>query len=113
MQMRLNGAPWLDSKPGQAACERAIMLSHDRAGLAFAIDAATTKREDVRTLLPTIAAATLVICGDLDLATPPELSQEIVAGIPRAELQILAGIRHCPSLEAPQQVAAALAKFVS
>lgn len=60
------------------------MLSHDRAGLALALDAAVFERGDITALLPDITASTLIICGEQDTATPVALSQEMAGLIPAA-----------------------------
>jgi pimeloyl-ACP methyl ester carboxylesterase/ketosteroid isomerase-like protein len=113
VQHRLNGLAWLQQRPDEAARERTIMLSHDRIGVTLALDAATIKREGVCELLPSITAPTLVICGAEDRATPPELSLEIVSGIPAARIEILAGVGHHPPLEAPHELAALIEGFLN
>jgi pimeloyl-ACP methyl ester carboxylesterase len=45
---------------------------------------------------------TLVICGELDAATPPVLNRAIAEAIPHARYIELPKIGHCPPLEAPQ-----------
>jgi 3-oxoadipate enol-lactonase len=51
----------------------------------------------------------LVICGELDAATPPVLNKAIAETIPHAHYIELAGIGHCPPLEAPQEFLKAFA----
>lgn len=113
VQRRANSPAWLDREPEQAARERAIMLAHNRTGVTLALDAAIVKRDDVRALLPDIAAPTLVICGEADLATPVELSREIASAIPGVRIEVLPDAGHHPPLEAPGAVAAAIAGFFS
>lgn len=112
IQRRINGEKWLSEKPTEAAREREIMLAHDRAGLVLALDAAVFTRGDIRELLEFINVPTLVICGENDIATPVELSQEIVAAIVGASLFTLAGVGHHPTIEAPESVTEAIAKFL-
>ncbi len=50
-----------------------------------------------------------VVCGDLDVLTPPALSRELAAQIPGARLTLLPGCGHTPLLEAPEALAANLA----
>ena len=45
-------------------------------------------------LLPTIKAPTLVVVGDEDYATPPDMARALEQGIPGAELEILPETRH-------------------
>lgn len=44
----------------------------------------------------------LVICGELDAATPPVLNRAIAEAVPHARYVELHQIGHCPPLEAPQ-----------
>ncbi|MFC0227977.1 alpha/beta fold hydrolase [Serratia aquatilis] len=103
---------WLSANDKLLAEELAIMLAHDRMGLTLALDAATISRQDCRPLLAGIQAPTLVICGDRDIATPFELSQEIAEAIPASRLEIMAGIGHHPPLEAPQALSLLIAEFL-
>jgi 3-oxoadipate enol-lactonase len=55
-------------------------------------------------LLPRLAnvkVPTLVICGELDQATPPALNRAIVEAVPGARYVELPGCGHCPPLEQP------------
>jgi 3-oxoadipate enol-lactonase len=60
--------------------------------------------------LPSIKAETVVICGELDQATPPVLGRQIAENVPGGRYIELPKIGHCPPLEAP---AAFLAAFRS
>lgn len=113
IQTYVNSANWLQHHPHEAAEERAMMHAHDREGLALALDAAVFNRGDIMHLLPTIAAPTLVIVGEEDRATPVELSKEIAALLPDAQLLTLAKIGHHPPTEAAEAVTAAIAGFIT
>ncbi len=65
-------------------------------------------RPDSRPDLPTISCPTLVLVGDGDVLTPPELSEEIAAAIPRARLNVVADCGHLSTWERPEAVNAAL-----
>src|SRR3954454_413332 len=56
---------------------------------------------------------TLVIVGDRDRLTPPKQAREIAAAIPGARLLELRGAGHCPMLEQPEAVNAALNDLVA
>lgn len=56
---------------------------------------------DVTARLAEIRAATLVIVGDEDYATPPAMSRTLAAGIGGAELDVLPGVRHMSLIESP------------
>jgi pimeloyl-ACP methyl ester carboxylesterase len=55
-------------------------------------------------LLPRITAPTLVLCGDADQITPLEHAREIAHLLPDAELQLVPGTGHLPTLEQPARV---------
>ena len=61
-------------------------------------------RSDSRPDLPSIRCPTLVVVGDSDQVTPPNLNREIAAGIPGARLEIIAACGHLSTLEAPEAV---------
>lgn len=69
-------------------------------------------RKDARPDLADIACPTLVVCGDADALTPPELSEEIAAGISGARLELIAGCGHLTTLEKPGAVTAVLTEFL-
>lgn len=74
---------------------------------------AIISRPDSRPLLASITCPTLVLVGDGDLATPPELNQEIAAGISGATLVTVPHCGHLSTLEQPEAVNKALAAWLS
>lgn len=73
---------------------------------------AIMNRKDARPDLAAIACPTLVICGDRDVLTPPELSEEIVSSVPGAHLTMIEGSGHLTTLEKPGAVNDALKSFL-
>jgi len=69
-------------------------------------------RKDARPDLADIACPTLVVVGDRDRLTPPELSEEIAAGIAGAQLEFVAESGHLTTLEQPDTVNALLKEFL-
>jgi pimeloyl-ACP methyl ester carboxylesterase len=65
-------------------------------------------RPDNRPLLPSVRVPSLVLCGRDDQPTPPELSEEIAAGIADSRLVLLDCCGHVSPLEQPEAVTAAL-----
>lgn len=65
-------------------------------------------RADSREDLSAIRCPTMVICGRQDTLTPPELAEEIVEGIPGAELRLIDDCGHLSSLERPEAVSGAM-----
>ena len=70
-------------------------------------------RPDSRPMLPNIKCPTLVLVGDSDAATPPELSKEMADAIPGARLVIVKDCGHLSTIEQPQAVNAALAEWLA
>jgi pimeloyl-ACP methyl ester carboxylesterase len=70
--------------------------------------AAQASRPDSRPWLAAIAVPTLVLTGTEDAICPPELQEELVAGIPRARHAVVEGAGHMAPLEDPAAVAAHL-----
>ena len=61
-------------------------------------------REDKRDLLPHITQPTAVICGTLDVLTPPEDAREMAQLLPNATLHLLDDIAHMSTIESPDEV---------
>src|SRR3569833_2302159 len=70
-------------------------------------------RPDSRPMLGGIRCPTLVLVGDADVATPPELSREIAAGIAGAKLVVVPNCAHLSTLEQPEAVNAALIDWLA
>lgn len=73
---------------------------------------AILKRPDSRPLLPKIACPTLVLCGREDQFTPVEHHLEMAGLIPGAALAIVDRCGHLSTLEQPEQVSAALRRWL-
>jgi pimeloyl-ACP methyl ester carboxylesterase len=69
-------------------------------------------RVDSRPGLGAIDRPTLVLVGDCDQLTPPELSAEIAGGIPGARLVVVAGSGHLTPLDQPEEVTKALVEWL-
>lgn len=69
-------------------------------------------RFDSRDLLPRIQVPTLIIGGDSDQRTPPELQQEIAGLVPGAEFHLLDKVGHLAPLEEPVKCAQLLTEFI-
>ncbi|HRI18915.1 MAG TPA: alpha/beta fold hydrolase [Burkholderiaceae bacterium] len=86
-----------------------------RAGAAQLVrqNLAVAARPDSRPLLPAVACPTLVLCGDADLVTPLEHSREIAAAVPGAELVVIERCGHMLTMERPDEVNAALRRWLA
>jgi pimeloyl-ACP methyl ester carboxylesterase len=70
-------------------------------------------RPDSAPLLAGIRCPTLVIVGEQDALTPPQLSREIAAGIAGARLEIIPECGHLSTLERPERVNRALREWLA
>jgi pimeloyl-ACP methyl ester carboxylesterase len=73
---------------------------------------AIKSRQDSRPLLAEIKCPTLVLVGDGDELTPPELAKEIAGGISGAKLTVIPDCGHLSTLEKPDAVNSALANWL-
>jgi pimeloyl-ACP methyl ester carboxylesterase len=70
-------------------------------------------RPDSRPGLAAITCPTLVLVGDGDEATPPELAREIAAGVPASRLIVVPHSGHLSTLEQPEAVTRALVEWMA
>jgi pimeloyl-ACP methyl ester carboxylesterase len=63
-------------------------------------------------LLPTLRCTTLVLCGDADAVTTVAASREIAQLVPGAEFELIARCGHMLTMERPDAVNAALARWL-
>jgi pimeloyl-ACP methyl ester carboxylesterase len=61
-------------------------------------------RPDARPALAAITAPTMILVGDGDRLTPPEVAEELAAGIPGSLLQVIPECGHLSALEQPDVV---------
>jgi pimeloyl-ACP methyl ester carboxylesterase len=69
-------------------------------------------RPDSRPGLGAITCPTLVLVGEGDEATPPDLAREIAAGIAGSRLVVIPDSGHLSTLEQPEAVTAALVEWM-
>jgi pimeloyl-ACP methyl ester carboxylesterase len=74
---------------------------------------ALQRRKDQQGTLRRISFPTLVLCGDRDPLTPVKRHSFMSELIPPAQLQVLEGVGHLPTLEAPEAVAHALRNWMA
>lgn len=65
-------------------------------------------RADSRPTLACVRCPTLVVVGDEDKLTPPDLAVEIARGIPDARLEVIAECGHLSTLDQPERATALL-----
>ncbi len=72
---------------------------------------AALRDADFRGLDGKIKCPTLVLCGALDIATPPELGCELAGLIPGAKFSLVEDAAHLPCIEQPERMAAQMLEF--
>jgi pimeloyl-ACP methyl ester carboxylesterase len=91
---------------------RAQILSSPTAAIDGAIRAMMS-RPDSTPLLGAIHCPTLVIVGEQDVITPPDISRAMQQSVPGAELAVIRDAGHLSNLEQPGPFNAALAGFLA
>lgn len=71
---------------------------------------AILRRIPYEDVLELIRVPTLILCGEHDVLTPPEVARRMAAQVPGARLEIVPGAGHLAPLENPAPVARALAE---
>ena len=79
---------------------------------AYCIGAEAVWLADQRVRAGAIRVPTLIVCGDQDLVTPPEFSNELAALIPGARLELVEGAGHISNLEQAQGFNALVSGFI-
>ena len=99
---------------GDAALKRIVRAMAEETGLEgfCASSRRSSSRPDSRPGLAAIRCPTLVLVGEGDEATPPELAREMAAGIPGSRLVMIPDSGHLSTLEQPQAVTAALVEWM-
>ncbi len=109
--MQLSFTPrFMDANPKITATIRKGMLASDAASIAAALR--MVAKIDLRQRLSAIQCPTLVLVGEQDQLTPPQLAGELAVGIKGAQLHVIAESGHASPVEQPQAVSALLAQLV-
>jgi 3-oxoadipate enol-lactonase len=112
MLPKLLGESTRRQRPDLVEEVRAIVLSNGAETIAGAITAMMT-RPDSTPLLSTIKLPTLVVVGEEDTLTPPQLSLDMHNAISGSELVRIPGAGHMPNLEQPALFNEALITFLN
>jgi 3-oxoadipate enol-lactonase len=66
---------------------------------------------DLTQATPKINKPTLVLCGDQDIATPPDLGRELAKTIPNARFALIEEAAHLTCIEQPEAMAHQMMEF--
>lgn len=105
------GRSTLRQRPELVAELRDMVRGHDREQLTRAI-VAVFRRDSVLEQLHRIECPALILVGAEDLATPPDRSEALHAGLKSSSLEVLPRAGHLSAMEQPERVAAAVAGFL-
>jgi pimeloyl-ACP methyl ester carboxylesterase len=102
------------SRHGDAALKAIVRAMNEETGADAYLrqQQAIIKRPDSRPGLAVIACPTLVLVGDSDEPTPPELAREMAAAIAGSRLVVVPECGHLSTLERPQAVTKALVEWM-
>ena len=97
----------------EALTHQVMMMAETVGQENFALQqAAIMGRRDQTEGLKNYPHPALVLCGMLDVLTPPEKSQKMASLLPDAELVLLPEIGHLSTLEAPQDCVEAIRRLI-
>jgi pimeloyl-ACP methyl ester carboxylesterase len=91
---------------------RQQLVANDRIGVTRAVTGVIT-RQGVYDQLDKIKIPTLIIVGENDVATPPEMSERMQTRIPDARLVIISAAGHMTPIEQPGAMNAVLEEFLN
>ena len=100
-----------ESRPDDLAGWRTMLLRQPAQGYIAACEA--LRDADLTGSIGAIAAPTLVVCGDDDQSTPPELVREAASRIPDARFELIAGCGHIPPAEQPGRLTALIREHLA
>ncbi len=107
---RVHSPDYLAAHPEAIDERKQVLLGIDPR--AFQAACRILQETDLTPLLHHLRVPTLVVCGELDQATPPALNKVIANKVPAARYVELPGCGHCPPLEQPEAFLAAIKGFV-
>ncbi|HET9443801.1 MAG TPA: alpha/beta fold hydrolase [Acidimicrobiales bacterium] len=90
---------------------RELLAANRSAGVVGALDA-MKRRPDSTALLAGIAVPTLVVVGDQDQPSPPEVAREMAGAIPGARVVVVPDAGHLTNLEQPDAFNRAMRDFL-
>jgi 3-oxoadipate enol-lactonase len=112
MVPKMLAAGTIQSRPDVAKQLRTLMENCPAHTIEYAL-AAMRDRADRTAELASINIPTLVVVGDADAITPPDVAEKMAAAIPGAKLETIRGAGHMSPMEQPEQVNRAIERFMT
>ena len=110
MQPKLLSPDTVAHRPYQVRALRHMMEAVPPQTIEHALSA-MRDRPDMTEALSSIATPTLILVGDADAITPPDVAQGMQKRMPNAEMVVIAGAGHMSPMEQPAQVNRAIRNF--
>jgi pimeloyl-ACP methyl ester carboxylesterase len=107
---RVFSPAYLAAHPEAIEERKQVLLAID--ARAFQAACKILQQADLTVLLHKMQVPTLVVCGEVDQATPPPLNKQIADKVAGCRYVELPGCGHCPPLEQPEAFLAAIKEFV-
>lgn len=107
----LLGTETVDRRPEVVDEVRALIADQDGAAIAWA-QRAMAARPDSSAVLSHADVPTLVVRGEQDTLIPADEADALATLMPKAEVVVLAGAGHLPSLEVPEEFTGAVARWL-
>ena len=103
---------FFESNPSSAKEELRIMKSHKPLGLKLATEAAVLRRSEYSKEIEHIHCNTLIVSGEEDQATPPDVSEMMAKRIKKSQLKFIPNTSHHIPIEAPKELAGLISRFM-
>ncbi len=103
---------WQASHPDETEAVRQRLLTNDLAGYLKAYRLFAEAHALATEAAPEVEAPTLVLAGECDSGSTPEMAVALAETIPNGKAQVMAGLRHLAPLEAPNLFAKAVHRFL-
>ena len=78
----------------------------------YTASCAALRDADLRTEIDRLQVKTLVLCGEHDIATPPEICRDLASRLPNGEFALVANAGHLPCVEQPVEFSRYIREFV-
>jgi YbgC/YbaW family acyl-CoA thioester hydrolase len=112
MLPKMLAAGTLGSRPDVAESLRSLMGRTPVPGIVGALSAMRDRQSSEALLKSLGSIPTLVLVGEADTLTPPNVARGMVEAIPGAQLAIIPGAGHLPPVEQPEATSQALVTFL-
>lgn len=104
---------WRASHPAETDAVRQRLLTTDHAGYLKAYRQFLDADDLAAALAPDIEAPTLVLAGERDTGSTPEMAVALADAIPGGEARIMPGVHHLAPIEEPTQFVNILLEFLN